>query len=123
MAELKLIVERLRTQDPNDVAGIRRFHEQRATLIKGLVDTLDLDVKSWNDTDENGWPREIAEVVIDVVKAGALTAVLPAMVAVIKVWLDRKKLIDVTIEANGAKISAKGATAEDIQKIAQSAGL
>jgi hypothetical protein len=65
MAEIKLHVHRNMTADPNDEAGIRRFHEDRRRLIEGLIASLDLETKGEiKDVDENGRPREVGVVEI-----------------------------------------------------------
>jgi hypothetical protein len=58
MANLILMVERLRTSSSADNEGIRRFHEQRHQLIQEMVEKFDLDVTSWIDTHPDGRPRE-----------------------------------------------------------------
>src|SRR6516165_9149591 len=75
----------------------------------------DLKVTSWIDTDADGRPREIAEIIIALGSAGVFTAIVSA----IRVWLERNKIKDAVLEApNGTKISVKGATADDIRRIA-----
>jgi hypothetical protein len=120
MTELKLIVHRNRTDDPNDEAGIQQFHEERARLIHGLIDTLDLDVKGGvYDVAEGGRPREIAEIIIALGTAG----VFAAMVQAFKVWIDRKKIVDVEIVGPSGSIKMSGAITEDVVRIAQAVGV
>jgi hypothetical protein len=120
MANLKLSIERLWTTSSDDLEGIRRFHEQRSQLIKDMVDTLDLEVTSWIDTDSSGRPREVAEIIIALGSAGVFTAIVSA----IRAGFDRNKIKAAVLEApDGTKISVKGATADDIQRITRALGL
>src|SRR6516162_6878044 len=55
----------------------------------------DLKVTSWIDTDADGRPREIAEIIIALGSAGVFTAIVSA----IRVWLERNKIKDAVLEA------------------------
>lgn len=111
--EITVTVERFRPKPSNDTE-IWALHEQRSALIRGLISSLDLEVKGWKDTDKNGWPCEIAEIIIGLGSAGVFTA----MVTAFRIWIERGKIKDVSIKCpNGKEFHLKGVTAEDVIKI------
>ena len=118
MPDLKITVHRNQTRDPNDEAGIRQFHEDRANAIRDVIDTTGLELKGQiRDTDESGRPREFAELIVALGTAGVFTAAVQAF----KIWIDRKKITEVEITPEGIRLS--NATAEDVQRIARHIGL
>jgi hypothetical protein len=118
MSKIKLVVERQMTERSDDSEGIRAFHAERAKLIHGLVDSLDLDVRSWGDTDSER-PREVVEVIVALGTAGVFTA----MVSAFRVWVSRRKIRDVVIEGPKGSIRMRDATASDVSEIARAVGL
>jgi hypothetical protein len=114
MANLILMVERLRTSSSADHEGIRQFHEQRHQLIQEMVEKFDLDVTSWIDTHPDGRPREWAEIIIALGTAGIVSGI----VTLAQTWIARRKISDFTIGTPDLPaVSLKGATAEDIERI------
>lgn len=117
--DITIVIERFRPESAHD-AETWKLHEQRSELIRSLVNSLDLELKGWNDTDQNGWPREIAEVIVVLGSSSILTAMLTAF----KIWIDRKKIKAVSIKKpDGSIINIEGATINDIGKIAKELGL
>jgi len=114
MANLILMVERLRTSSSADSEGIRRFHEQRHQLIQEMVEKFDLDVTSWIDTHPDGRPREWAEIIIALGTAGVVSGI----VTLAQTWIARRQIPKVTIGTpEMPAVSVEGATAEDIERI------
>ncbi len=73
-----------------------RAHEQRAKLIHTLVDAFDLEVKKWDGRINGTQPYEVVEIIIALGSAGVFTAMVSAM----KIWVEKKKIKDITIWVN-----------------------
>jgi hypothetical protein len=86
-------------------------------MIHGLIDSLDLEVRSWGRTDDDANPPETVEIIIAVGAAG----VFRAMVAAFQIWTRRDKIdrVDITTPG-GTKFSVVGGSAQDIETIAGS---
>jgi hypothetical protein len=93
-----------------DVAGRTRFHGERARLLHGLAEALDIEVKDWGETDGE-YPREVVEIVIAIASA----AVSAAVAEVVKAWFERGKVRDVEIvRPNGTTISVRGLSTQEM---------
>jgi hypothetical protein len=86
----------------------------RSKMIHGLIDSLDLEVRSWGRTDDDANPPETVEIIIAVGAAG----VFRAMVAAFQIWTRRDKIdrVDITTPG-GTKFSVVGGSAQDIETI------
>lgn len=117
--DIKLRIERNWAQRFEDEKSRKALHAQRARLIHGLVDALDLEVKDWGETDA-AYPREVVEIIVALGSAGVSTAV----VSVVRAWLDRDKIKDVRIVMpDGTNVSLRGASARDVEAITGHLGL
>jgi hypothetical protein len=121
MLNITLYVYRRETIDPitwtEDPTQARLEQKQRAKLIHSLVDALDLEVTQWGDTDDSE-PHEVVEIIIALGSAGVFTA----MVSIIKIWVEKEKIKNLTlkIEIPGKPIiqlNAAGITESQVQSI------
>jgi len=119
MADVTLRVHRKQAERFEDEEGRRSFHTQRARLIHGLVDTLDLEVKDWGETDAT-YPHEWVDIIVALGSAG----VFMAMVNAFKVWTERDKIDNVEIiTPDGPTLRIRNATSRDIRAVLQRLGL
>ncbi len=119
MTDIRLRVYRTWTERFEDEESRKLLHVQRAKLIHGLADALDLEVKDWGETDST-YPREVVEIILALGTAGVFTA----MVSAFKSWLERDKILDIEIiTSNGDTLRMRSATSRDIRAIVQKLGL
>lgn len=114
MPDVILRVHRTWTARFEDEDGRKALHSQRSRLMHNLADALELEVKDWGETDV-AYPREVVEIIVALGSAGIFTALVSAL----RLWLDRDKIKDVEIEANGVKVHLAMARALDVKEIAQ----
>jgi hypothetical protein len=111
MRDITLFVHRQQTARFEDEAGRLQYHLERAKLLHGLAQTLDLDVKDWGKTDDQ-YPKEFVEIVI------ALSPiVIPALVSIFKAWWEHRG-INVTVKGpDGSEISLSKVSARDARSL------
>ncbi len=89
----------------------RFLHFQRAKILHKLEAIPGLEVKDWERTDDEN-PHEVVEIIVALGSAGVITA----LVNIIKLWIEKDKIDEVTINLpSGPSLVVKGATASEIQ--------
>lgn len=117
MIEIKLAVKRNRTLLDDDPVEQYRLHRERAKLLHNFVDTLDIPVENWGNSD-TAQPHEVVEIILALGSAGVFTAV----VAITKVWLERNKIQEVNLTGPTGSVVLKHASADDAITIARQIG-
>ncbi len=112
--KIKIGILRIDPNNPND-----EMHRQRARLLHSLVETLNIPVEDWGNTDSEQ-SHEFVEIIIALGSAGVFTAV----VSVIKAWLERNKIeqVELTSVDGKKRITMTKATAADVIKVAKAIG-
>jgi hypothetical protein len=87
MADVTLRFARVPTKIYPDKKEEKQLHTQRAKLIHGLVDILDLEVKDWGNTD-SAKPHEDVQLIMDIA-----AIVVPAVASIIVAWINNRKTI------------------------------
>jgi len=123
MVDVKLTIRRTETKSfantPENLAERTALHVERAKLVHGLVDTLELEVNDWGLTDDP-YPHEVVEIIVALGSAGVFTAA----VSVMKAWLDSDKLEDVAITlSDGTKLSVGRTSQRQLVAVARELGL
>jgi RNA-binding protein YhbY len=104
----------------NDSSNVNaEMHRQRARLLHSLVETLDIPVENWGNTDTEE-PHEFVEIIVALGTAGVFTAV----VQVVNAWLERDKIEKVELASSDGKnrIVMTKAKAADVVAVAKTIG-
>jgi len=112
--KIKMGILRIDPNNPND-----EMHRQRARLLHSLVETLNIPVESWGNTDSEQ-SHEFVEIIIALGSAGVFTA----FVSVVKAWLERDKIQQVELTSLDGKnrITMTKAKAADVVDVAKAIG-
>ena len=112
MTEITLLVYRPWTERYEDEAGRLALHRQRASLLHGLVDVLQLEVKDWGETDAT-YPREVVTIIL-----GLAPIVVPAVASIINTWIKTQKVKRIEIKkSDGTVILLEGVLRGDLKTI------
>ncbi len=96
MIEIRLIVHRIWTEHFEDLDGRLRLHNERAELLKALLEAIGVEVRDWGETFAP-YPREKVTVDVD---AGSIDKV-EAVVEGTAEWLRNGRVLDVEIGIAG----------------------
>lgn len=109
----------IRKPDPvfGEIDGDQRLHRERARMLHALVDSLELPVENWGYTDSAS-SHEYVELIVALGSAGVFTA----LVSIVKLWLERKKITEAVLKGPKGTMILRGGTADDIKRIARQTG-
>jgi hypothetical protein len=112
MTEITLRVHRPWTERYEDEAGRLALHQQRASLLHGLVDALQIEVKDWGETDA-AYPREDVTLIMDIA-----SIIVPALVSIINTWMTSQKVKKIEIkQSDGTFVLLEGVSRSDLKTI------
>jgi hypothetical protein len=120
MTDVTLRIHRTQTEgySPADEPERMALHLQRAKLVHGLVDTLQLEVKNWGKTDDATHAYEDVTIMVDLA-----TFVIPALVAIFKIWRRSKVISKVEVKKqDGTMVNILGASSQDVKAILETIG-
>ncbi len=118
MTEITLVVYRPWTERYEDEAGRLALHRQRSSLLHGLVDALQLEVKDWGETDAT-YPREVVEIIL-----GLVPVVVPAVASIINTWIKARKVKKIEIKkVDGTLVLLEGVLRSDLKTIQDIIGI
>jgi hypothetical protein len=130
LVDVKFRVRRLEQEnEPNNVLHgeernemIKSEHRERAQVIHAVAAGLDMEVKEWSEIDTQKFIDMREEIPFDI--SVNIGEIVMGGVFAFKIWLDRKKIQDVTIkDETGRYVSIKGIATNKLNSIIDKLGL